>query len=230
MDLARMSIKEKPPVTFQKQKSYEYTVTYAPLEPKVKKTRFSGIEIKHLAVASMLVIGVGLSMVWFSGFYAYDYVMLALFASIFTASFFTHEMAHKMAAQSKGLCAEFRLTLVGAILTMFSMLPLFFKIISPGAVMIAGFADKEDIGRISIAGPATNVVLSTLFLAFAFIPSQYAPIFLFGAAFNAWIALFNLIPFGILDGFKIFVWNKKIWVLAFTLSLALTIISYRFIP
>lgn len=232
MDLARMeAIKETQPITFQKQKSYEYTVTYAPLEPKIKKFHFSGTEVKHLAVASLLVIGVGLSMVWFSGFYAYDYAMLALFAFIFTASFFMHEMAHKMAAQSKGLWAEFRLTLIGSVLTLLSMLPLFFKVISPGAVMIAGFADKEDVGRISVAGPASNVLLSTLFLALAFaIPSQYSLIFLLGAAFNAWIALFNLIPFGILDGFKIFLWNKKIWVLAFTLSLTLTIISYRFIP
>jgi Zn-dependent protease len=55
------------------------------------------------------------------------------------------------------------------------------------------------------------------------------PMFLLVAAFNAWIALFNLIPFGIFDGFKIFLWDKKIWTLAFTSSLILTLISYEFI-
>jgi Zn-dependent protease len=54
---------------------------------------------------------------------------------------------------------------------------------------------------------------------------QYAFIVLL-AAFNAWIALFNLIPLGILDGFKIFSWDKKIWAFAFTISIILTIYSY----
>jgi Zn-dependent protease len=52
-------------------------------------------------------------------------------------------------------------------------------------------------------------------------------IFAFAAFFNAWIALFNLIPLGILDGFKVFMWDKKSWVLAFTASLFLLIISYK---
>jgi Zn-dependent protease len=233
MDLARIPTKETQPLVAQKQKPYEYTITYAPIETKIRGIHFSRTEIKHLTAASLLVIGVGLSWVGFSNIlqtsYGYDYVMLALFATIFTASFFTHEIAHKIAAQRKGLWAEFRLTLMGAILTMLSILPLFFKIISPGAVMIAGFADRENIGKISIAGPATNLTLSTILLAFAFLLPQHPPMLMLGAAFNAWIALFNLIPFGILDGFKIFLWNKKIWALAFTASLALTLISYSVI-
>jgi len=40
------------------------------------------------------------------------------------------------------------------------------------------------------------------------------------------MAVFNLIPFGILDGYKIFSFNKKIWALAFTASAALTILTY----
>jgi Zn-dependent protease len=47
------------------------------------------------------------------------------------------------------------------------------------------------------------------------------------AYFNAWIALFNLIPFAMLDGLKIFTWDKRIWVLAFTMSVALAVFSYR---
>ncbi|MBE0520185.1 metalloprotease, partial [Candidatus Bathyarchaeota archaeon] len=39
----------------------------------------------------------------------------------------------------------------------------------------------------------------------------------------------NLIPFGILDGFKVFRWNKVVWALAFTASLVLTIVCYIYI-
>jgi Zn-dependent protease len=40
------------------------------------------------------------------------------------------------------------------------------------------------------------------------------------------MAVINLIPFGILDGYKIFNWNKTIWVASFGLAVALAIPSY----
>jgi len=229
IEQARAPKEETQPITIQKQKSYQYTITYPPIKSTRRKIHFSNKEIRHLTIAALLVIGIGLSWGMFL-----DYakmggtLMLTAFAAILTASFFTHEIAHKIAAQRRGLWAEFRLTFIGAILTLFSIASPFFKIISPGAVFVAGPADRESMGRTSIAGPATNIALSMMLLAVALLVPKY-PLFFLGAAFNAWIALFNLIPFGILDGFKIFLWNKKIWALAFTASLALTIISYKFI-
>jgi Zn-dependent protease len=230
MEQARMPKEETQPITVQKQEPYQYTITYASAKQAKRMGHFSTKEIEHLAIGAILVAGVGLSYaitVLFN-----DYAMLTLLTSILTASFFTHEIAHKIIAQKKGLWAEFRLTLIGAALTLISALPTIFKIISPGAVMIAGSADKETIGKISIAGPITNIAFSTVFLAVAFaLPQNTAIAFTFavGAAFNAWIAVFNLIPFGILDGFKVFLWNKEVWVLAFAASLVLTVISYTLI-
>jgi Zn-dependent protease len=51
----------------------------------------------------------------------------------------------------------------------------------------------------------------------------------FAAYIAAFMAVFNLIPFGVLDGYKIFSFNKKVWALAFIPSLILTIFSYLFI-
>jgi len=230
MELARAPRKETRPIAVQKQKSYEYTITYAPLELARRKISFSSKEIRHLTVASLLVMGVGLSSGMFLEVYTeiWDPIVLVMSIVILALSFLMHEIAHKIAAQRNGLWAEFRLTLMGAILTLFSVVsPI--KIISPGAVMVAGSADRKALGKISIAGPVTNITLSTVFFAAAFLPSQYALIILFGAAINAWIAFFNLIPFGLLDGFKVFLWNKSIWALVFTASLILTIISYTFV-
>jgi Zn-dependent protease len=233
MELARMPKVETQPMAVQKQESYEYTVTYAPHDRTNKKMRFSNKEIGHLAIATLLVVGVGLSLVglptFFSDGNAIDYMVLTLSVTVFTASFFIHEMAHKIVAQRHGYWAEFRLTFLGAILTLLSTMPTPFKVISPGAVMISGVVDKRSIGEISVAGPMTNLVLSVMFFGFGFLFPEFAVVFLAGAAFNAWIALFNLIPFGIFDGFKIFLWNKKIWALTFAISLALTVISYEFI-
>jgi Zn-dependent protease len=46
------------------------------------------------------------------------------------------------------------------------------------------------------------------------------------ANLNAWIVLFNLIPFGMLDGLKIFSWNKRVWTVAFAVSIALMAAIY----
>jgi len=230
MDLARMSKEETQPVITQEPKSYQYTVTYPAQAQTIRRTRFSLKEIQHLTLAALLVVGVGLSMVLFSGSFSgshsVDFLMLTLFTVIFTASFFVHEIAHKTTAQKYGLWAEFRMTSTGAILTAISVLsPI--KFISPGAVMVSGYADRRRIGTISIAGPATNIVLSTAFLATGLLlPVRYGATLMLGAAFNAWIALFNLIPFGVFDGLKVFVWDKRIWALAFTISLILTLIAY----
>jgi Zn-dependent protease len=211
----------------QKQKSHEYTVTYLPVQTTRKRVYFSAREVKHLTIAALLVFGIGLS----SGiFITYgglgDRLILVAFASAFTASFLAHEIAHKIVAQMEDLWAEFRLTIFGAVLTLLSIFSIF-KIISPGAVMISGFSDKKSIGKISIAGPATNIALAILLLGLAFL--VHHPIFAILAFINASIAIFNLIPFGILDGFKIFLWNKKVWASAFTISLVLTLVSYKFI-
>lgn len=209
--------------------SYEYTISY----PSTRRARgwlnFSRREIRDLAIAAILVIGVGLSMIalpsLFSGS-SIDYALIALFGFTFTASFFVHEFAHKIVAQRGGLWAEFRLTLVGAALTFISIISPFFKVISPGAVMVAGYADKEKTGKISIAGPITNIALAVGFLVLALVfPSVW--ILALAALFNSWIALFNLIPFGIFDGFKVFSWNKAIWAGAFVISIAIMLVSYQ---
>ena len=220
IELARAPKRETQPIPTQRQKPHEDTVTHAPLEPR-RKIHFSNKEIRHLTIATLLVIAIGLS---FSinasgelGFLVFSSIML-------TASFLAHELAHKLVAQKEGFWAEFRLIFTGTILTLLSIISPFFKIISPGAVMVSGFVDREGMGKISIEGPATNITVSTIFLAAASLLPQHMQIFMLGAIFNAWIALFNLIPFRMFDGFKIFLLNKTIWALAFTASLTLTII------
>jgi Zn-dependent protease len=57
-------------------------------------------------------------------------------------------------------------------------------------------------------------------------PSPWWWLFVMLATFNAVMAIFNLIPFGILDGFKIYSWNKKFWAVAFAASIALAVSAY----
>jgi len=204
--------------------AYKYTITYLP-RPTAKVFWFSTTELKHLALGALLVMGVGLSFVLPQ--FADRPEILASLATVFTFSFLLHEFAHKLSAQRFGLWAEFRLTMFGALLTLLSMLPTPFKIISPGAVMIAGPMTKESAGKTALAGPFINIVLSTLCIMIALTTQNFVvTVAVFGAWINALIALFNLIPFGVLDGLKVFWWNKMAWAVAFGVSLPLTIFAF----
>ncbi len=220
--------KQEETAGFKAPSDYKYTVIFGQPQRAKGHVYFSPKELKHLAVAALLVVGIGLSTGLYSDAFGQGYWIYtaAAFTVILTVSFFMHELAHKFTAQRRGLWAEFRLTLWGAALTLVSVITPLFKIISPGAVMISGYARKDDMGKISVAGPVTNIVLSMVMLSLAFAPISYGGIFFFGAFFNAWIALFNLIPVGILDGYKIFSWDKRVWGLMFAAALAVAVPAY----
>jgi len=225
MELARAQRRDDA-VVFQEPSSHAYKVTYG--QPHLKgRVYFSPKELKHFAAATLLVIGIGFSIGLFSDiFVGTGWVGMAFFAVILTASFLTHEIAHKVTAQRRGLWAEFRLTLWGVALTLISVISPLFKIIAPGAVMISGPARLDEIAKISIAGPIINIVFASVLLGAAVVPNPYSGLLLLLALWNGFIALFNLIPIGILDGYKIFTWDKKVWALTLIASGALTAVSY----
>ncbi len=219
-----------------KTSSYQYSYSYGPQLRRKGGFYFSPKELKHIGVAALLIIGIGFSIGVYGNlsgnfFPEWTLDMMAIFAVLMTASFLIHEIAHKVMAQKRGLWAEFRLTMWGAILT-FASVFLPFKMISPGAMMIAGSPDKDGIVKISVAGPITNILFSSVFLALAYmlpIGNVYFIVLLFTAYINAFMAVFNLIPFGVLDGYKIFSMNKAVWAAAFIPSLLLTLFCYWYL-
>ncbi len=217
---------------FQAPKSYEYRVTVGQPRMTKGKVYFSPKEVKHLAVAAALVMAIGLSSALYPELFgaALDLATLwsvfGVFAVVLTLSFFAHEIAHKVTAQKRGLWAEFRLTMWGAALTLVSVISPLFKIISPGAMMVSGSASAKDMGKTSLAGPAVNIILSAVLFGGALIPSQFSEVLLLAAFLNGFMAVFNLIPIGVLDGFKIFSWDKKVWAVVFSASVGLAAAIY----
>lgn len=150
---------------------------------------------------------------------------LAIAVVFFAMGFIIHELAHKFVAQNYGLWAEFRVNPFGAILTLATALSPFFKIIAPGAVMIAGPTSKRAVGLTSVAGPLTNIVLAALLHVLGLLTGSF-PLAIAaraGAAINAWMALFNLLPFGPLDGRKILWWDKLAWAGLLVVSILLAL-------
>jgi Zn-dependent protease len=138
-----------------------------------------------------------------------------------STSFVLHELGHRALARKYKFHAEYKMWPQGLILALVLALATngAFIFAAPGAVMILPRADlwgrfhqmsKKAYGIISGVGPLVNIILAVAFVAAAYLLNSST--LLFGASINAWLALFNLLPLGPLDGTKVLVWNKFIWL------------------
>ncbi|MFQ6010950.1 MAG: AN1-type zinc finger domain-containing protein [Nitrososphaerales archaeon] len=148
--------------------------------------------------------------------------------------FLLHELAHKFAAQKYGLWAEFRAWNLGLIMAvMFAFTGFIFA--APGAVYIrpktgdftSTISNREN-GIISVVGPLTNIVLAGFF--FLLLNSGLggglgSAIGFMGVRINLFLAAFNMIPFGMFDGRKVFAWNKILWAFI-AIPLFVTVIMF----
>ena len=180
--------------------------------------RFSDKELKDLGISLLIIAALSLQLMWTTGIlFQLPAVTLGAVA-IFGTAFLLHELAHKFAAQRLGLWAEFRINSFGLMITLLSFISPF-KLVAPGAVVIAGLMYGDDYGKIALAGPVTNIAQAILFLLVRSLTSNPMVSLLayLGITINASLALFNLLPFGVFDGVKVLRWDWRIW-LAVTLT------------
>lgn len=145
-----------------------------------------------------------------------------------------HEVMHKVVAQRYGLWAEFRYNLRGLGFAFLLAATIGFLYGAPGATWISGPVTKNQNGRISAAGPVTNLVIaSVLYAAFLVMMPRAAT---FGgvllvlylsqaASVNAVLAGFNMIPVMPLDGAKVWAWNKAAYVAIAATAIGLFVVT-----
>jgi len=216
-----------------------FTYSWTP-PPPVRKVSTSRTELLHLGVAYAVLtgclilvfsgntfLGSGFAPPGFAGISATIVVVSALAA---LTGFVAHEMAHKIVAQRRGFWAEFRASAYGLVMAAFtSMVGFIFA--APGATLVSGMGaqDRGNWGRTSLAGPMTNLGFFVVFYAAAagaFLLGSVLFVWLLLLAFiNAWFGTFNLFPFGVLDGRKVFLWSRGVWAGALALALAATAAS-----
>ena len=207
----------------------------------LRKYRFSNIEIKHLLIGTSLFTAVMIS------FYIYDpaslsnpNTLLEIFLLVILTAplFFLHEIGHKINAQKFNLWAEFRIDTQGALLTLVSVfLPL--KFVAPGAVMIRAndYSEVPAMGKVAGYGPAVNIFLGGIYLImtgiFALIleltnidVGLLFTVFFYASGFSFFLGVFNMIPFGPLDGKKVKYWNEQAFWILFGITAALAIETY----
>ena len=198
-----------------------------------KPGRFSKIEIMHILV-SILVLTIAFSF-WLSGGLIFNRDISLIvnslpyaFAGALTAFFF-HEMSHKFMAQKFGLWAEYRVFPMGLVLAL--GLSVFTGVVfaAPGAVMFMGGSRYYETGKIALAGPLSNILVafvSFLLYSYVFFGTQIGVLVGFICLINSFLAAFNLLPFGPLDGVKIIKWNATAWILLFISSIILVVLIF----
>lgn len=204
---------------------------------QIEGIRFYPAEIKDLAIA-WLALGLAFGIFVFvaTGREVFPDITGALFSPLFARVFFVnlvtvgigfllHELAHKIVAVRFGQIASFKAD--------YKMLALCigaafagFLFAAPGAVYHRGRITTRQNGIISVAGPVTNVALVAVFLPFVFFGGVLGQIGQLGVIINAFLAVFNMLPFGPLDGKSVLSWSKSVFASVFVSSLLLAIASF----
>jgi Zn-dependent protease len=138
-------------------------------------------------------------------------VLLIISFSTIGLGFLLHELAHKFVAQAQG-CQAAYLDNGRMLWLTLGLAPLGLLVAAPGAVHVRGSVGPERTGLIAAAGPASNFVLALAFMILAWESTGFLwRVGATGAAINAWVGLFNMIPYGPFDGAKILAWNKVVF-------------------
>jgi Zn-dependent protease len=158
--------------------------------------------------------------------------------SLLTAgiAFILHEMAHKFTAMRYGFWAEFQMntTMLVVAVAVAALAKVVFA--APGATMIYGtHISPEQNGKISLAGPLSNLILLVPFVLILFAGLstgvfEIALLGIMGIRVNAMIAAFNLLPLGPLDGVKILAWNTPVYIGTVLVAFGILFASLTYTP
>jgi Zn-dependent protease len=190
---------------------------------------FTSREIRDITISMLVIAGVFAYV--FSNSNQGNFISLIPVTVIAVGfGFVFHELAHKFVAIKYGFHAEYRLWVEGLVLAIVSA-AVGFVFAAPGAVYIYGQdISREENGKISIAGPLTNMALAILFFILIQFVS-FSPILSLicglGFTINSFLAFFNLLPIFILDGAKVLKWNPVVWVI--TTGIAFIMVAYPYI-
>lgn len=226
----------------QYRQSYKFRVTpdhfRNAARPPIPGMRFSSIELRQIAI-SVVVLTLAFSMVLSGGLYGLlgglqaaeaALLILASFIAVSTG-FLLHELGHKKVAQGYGCFAEYRMSPQGLFLAIITSV-FGFLFALPGAVVISGLINAEQNGKISVAGPAVNILIGAVCLVpllLVDLPNLAFDILYIVAFVNGILAVFNLLPIPPLDGSKIFYWDKSVYVITMAMAIALTATVFLYV-
>lgn len=206
-------------------KNYSFTSLNGKMQIHTSNKEFKDLFVAWLFISFAFAIARTVEKgITFESFFSIEFLQFMSISAISVGlAFLLHELAHKIVAQRYKCWAEFRADLRMLVLgVLMSFLGVVF--IAPGAVMIFGNIDHKQNGKISLAGPLTNIILAIILAPLLYInfsSTIIKTIIDSGYLINAWLAIFNMIPLWNFDGAKIYSWNRKIFYSTIIVSIFL---------
>lgn len=203
----------KPPHTEERIKTYPSLYSR-----RLNQHNFKNRELRDLAI-TWLILSFCFSIRYLFTTTSTFIVYFGISLITLGLGFIGHELAHRTIARRFGCLAEFRLWPLGlGMALLFALISRgAFIFAAPGAVYIGpkmgglGSITRREEGLISLAGPLANILVALGFYSLSILTGITAIIGILGFQLNMWLATFNLIPFGMMDGYKIVKWNPIIW-------------------
>ncbi|MFH0713714.1 MAG: site-2 protease family protein [Candidatus Micrarchaeota archaeon] len=184
-------------------------------------------EALHILI-SVITISLAFAIVW-TGSTEFDAKFLATTGMILLTvgvAFIFHELAHKFVAIHYGAYARYQMWTLGLLFAVIMAFAVGFVFAAPGAVYVYGnHITREQNGKISLAGPMTNLILGVLFLILGLSFPALKEIAIMGSGVNFFLGAFNMIPMFPMDGSKVYAWNKLVWA-----ATLLPLVALIFIP
>jgi|TARA_B110000263_G_scaffold233761_1_gene230916 Zn-dependent protease len=173
-------------------------------------------------------------------------IMMPIMLVAVGPAFLLHEIGHKLVAKHYGCWAEFRADPKGLKFGVMIAFVLGIVFMAPGAVMVAGRVSRKQNGHIAAAGPLVNlglfligIPLGAVLLAIvgvsnvAILSEQGLSIpamTLFAVQYwliaNLVLGLFNMLPFGPLDGLKVKEWSEGAFYALISIFVGLGLLWY----
>ena len=208
-------LSSRPVIVTQPPSTFSWQTTSGTSSQARKAAIFSRIEVRDIVIAWAAL---GLAFYFaYRGYFSGVGVPVGLAISLATvgSGFVLHELSHKFVAERYGYWAEFRMWPMGILIALATSL-IGFIFAAPGATYISGLSVSESQnGKISLAGPLTNVSVALIFLPFIYALGSFELLGFIGFSVNMFLAVFNMLPIMPLDGAKVFSWSKLFWVAVF---------------
>jgi len=202
------------------------------------KVSFSKQETKEIVISVLAMTAIFTILFYttvdsWDGLSAFDAVLVTIGISAIAVvlGFLIHELGHKVVAQKYGAWAEFRMYPMGFVLGFITAL-FGFLLVAPGAVYIQGQVTRKQYGKISLAGPMTNIVIGGIFLALWLVTGSDGVLGLslqLLAVLSLFLAVFNLLPIPPLDGFKVVRWSVPVYLITGAIAVFLLMIGWEWI-
>lgn len=197
------------------------------------RTIYRLVNSSEVLALTISVLAVALVFTGFRGLILHGPMIFFINLLITLPAFTVHELAHRFTARRYGCYARYLIDPFGLMISLITFfLP--FRIIALGYVGITcphvwfyGINLRFIEGRIALSGPLSNIILSIISYALYHVvaPGSLMASILFNSMkLNAWLALFNLLPFPPLDGHKVFRYNPILSLTMIAIAIALFLI------